>query len=144
MIGHLIRGGPLLNSLIHLIYILIFDRVIMGDWKHREEVWFAVKIEGDYEQVRKTKLFIKNNEVVEVSAPSARDFGFPQIRGAPKAIVKKYKKASEEWMNHTLHFSEWLDFQCKDGWELFKIFRDVVSHDAWGSYGYRTCIFRKK
>lgn len=116
----------------------------MGDWKHREEVWFAVKMEGDYEQVRKTKLFIKNNEIVEISRPHIRDFGVISINDGPKSKVDEFRKAAEEWNNHTLHFSEWLDFQCKDGWELFKIFRDVVSHDAWGSYGYRTCIFRKK
>ena len=116
----------------------------MGDWKHREEVWFAMKVEGDYEQVRKTKLFIQNNGVVEIGEPSTRDFGFVQFSGAPKANVKKFKEAREEWVNHTLHFSDWLDFQCKDGWELFKIFRDIARHDAWGSYSYRTCIFRKK
>ena len=116
----------------------------MADWKHREEVWFAMKMEGDYEQVRKTKLFIKNNEVVEIRTPNLRDFGAISIKDGPKEKVDEWRKALEEWNNHTLHFSDWLDFQCKNGWELFKIFRDVVRHDAWGSYSYRTCIFRKK
>ena len=102
----------------------------MGDWKHREEVWFAMKMEGHYEQVRKTKLFIKNNEVVEIKTPNLRDdFGAISIKAGPKKKVDEWRKALEEWNNHTLHFSDWLDFHCKDGWELFKIFRDVVRND---------------
>jgi hypothetical protein len=36
-------------------------------------------------------------------------------------------------------FTEWLDWQCEGGWEVFKISRDYNSHvnSTW-------CIFRKK
>ena len=33
-------------------------------------------------------------------------------------------------------FSSWLDWQCKGGWELFKIFRDHQN-------GKNNCIFRR-
>tara|TARA_X000001036_G_scaffold395700_1_gene396832 strand:+ start:457 stop:699 length:243 start_codon:yes stop_codon:yes gene_type:complete len=33
-------------------------------------------------------------------------------------------------------FPEWLDWQCSDGWEVFKISRNFQSGDTW-------CIFRR-
>ena len=34
-------------------------------------------------------------------------------------------------------FTDWLDWQCEDGWEVFKISRNFENSDTW-------CVFRKK
>ena len=33
-------------------------------------------------------------------------------------------------------FTDWLDWQCEDGWEVFKISRNFGTSDTW-------CVFRK-
>jgi hypothetical protein len=43
----------------------------------------------------------------------------------------------DDWVEDYLDFEDWLDLQCKKGWEVIKMWR---SHNS----GATTCIFRKK
>ena len=51
-----------------------------------------------------------------------------------KMIRRGDSRFPGQWKNR--NFTTWLDWQCKDGWELFKIFRD---HNS----GRNACIFRR-
>ena len=84
----------------------------MADWEHKERNW-SKKWQDD---ISGERVMVSNTV-----------FSYPDDPGQVR-FNSKYKS-----------FTEWLDWQCKEGWEVFKISRDFNSHenaDTW-------CIFRR-
>ena len=85
----------------------------MTEWEHKERNWEAVLKHDDASgQSIKTADFIP--------ADGDRD---------------GYDERNSKWMK----FTDWLDMQCKGGWEIFKISRTFgdPSKTTW-------CVFRRK
>ena len=83
----------------------------MAGWEHKERNWstrWQSSFSGDRVKVH--------------------EMAFSEPDGRSHAISN----------SNFISFTEWLDWQCEEGWEVFKISRDFDSHDAatW-------CIFRR-
>jgi hypothetical protein len=84
----------------------------MGDWEHKERNWS--RDSHDDASGRKVSMTTWINGV----------------------DGNGYSEPNSKWMK----FTDWLDLQCKGGWEVFKISRDFSGQNSGGSW----CIFRRK
>ena len=94
----------------------------MAQWEHKEATWHAaITIGGEgYIEIRQINL-VKGGLINE-RWTSAR----------PKEIT------SSEFRAKGASFTQWLDFHCSEGWEVFKISRDFNSE-----HQYTWCVFRR-
>ena len=95
----------------------------MADWEHKERIWSFIKQDDASGQ--------------EVSTAYWKDTDPEYGHG--------FHEKNSEW----LKFTDWLDMQCKDGWEVIKIARNF---NPVGKNGYGEpiktmstwCVFRRK
>ena len=82
----------------------------MADWKHKEAIWVNQSYPDRY--------------------PNQRKDGDPSKQPKEKGI---------RWISVDGPFHEWLNKQCKGGWEVVKIARDFSTRaqSTW-------CVFRRK
>ena len=84
----------------------------MAGWEHKERIWSTL-----------------NQDDISGEPVKVHDWVYSQAPDDPGRAQSNSKYKS---------FTEWLDWQCEEGWEVFKISRYFNSHDA------RTwCIFRR-
>ena len=88
-------------------------------WIHKEDDWRAAHglSDGNY---------------------NASYYGWEVLDGVPifgSISETQFKKKSAK-----LSFTEWLDLQCSDGWEVLKISRDFTDHQSRRTW----VVFRKQ
>jgi len=93
----------------------------MGQWMHKDAGWHGV---------------IWNDDTM---------MAIMLVEGVPKSERWNYLQAQLEngmdqhqFQAKALSFTQWLDYHCQDGWEVFKISRDFNSrgNNTW-------CVFRR-
>ena len=84
----------------------------MADWEHKERHWSFIKQDDAYGQ--------------EVSTANWKVTDYEYGNG--------FHEKNPKW----LKFTDWLDMQCKGGWEVIKISRNF-SDDQSGTW----CVFRR-
>jgi len=85
----------------------------MADWIHKEGHW-------EYYRHRKTHYYTDLNG-----------------EGVSKELMYSRTGNSDNFIERS--FTEWLNWHCEGGWEVFKISRDFRTEE-----GATWCIFRKK
>ena len=94
----------------------------MAQWEHKEAVWHSSIQYGFDEKTSISQIMLIDGVLVEES------WGFRN----------QDFESRQKYLEKALSFPQWLDYQCLEGWEVFKISRDFNSD------GQRTwCVFRR-
>ena len=90
----------------------------MAKWEHKEAKWHGVTTFGNTTY----QIMLEDRELTVRNHIDGFDSGTRQ-----------------QFLDKGISFTQWLDFQCLEGWEVFKISRDFSStgKDTW-------CVFRRQ
>ena len=94
----------------------------MAQWEHKEATWHSAISHGNDGYSEVTQINLVEGEIKTQSWNSSQQ---KQITG-------------REFRAKGVSFTQWLDFHCSEGWEVFKISRDFNSE-----HQYTWCVFRR-
>ena len=93
----------------------------MAQWEHKEATWHAPMIYGSEGHNEVTQIMLVEGALTTERWPWG-----------------KQKMTQGEFREKGLSFTQWLDFHCLEGWEVFKISRDFNR-----KFNYTWCVFRR-
>tara|TARA_S200000501_G_C20424093_1_gene569296 strand:- start:100 stop:384 length:285 start_codon:yes stop_codon:yes gene_type:complete len=92
----------------------------MAQWEHKEATWYP-PIRNNIDDGRSV------SQISLIDGVLVKESWSGQNAGDENKFVEK-----------AISFPQWLDFQCLEGWEVFKISKDFNN-----SHGYTWCVFRR-
>ena len=127
----------------------------MAEWEHKESTWLSPAYSTAYE--------IKGEHWADIDGAAVYEAykrGLAHERATDNMSKEQKDKVTEQtienreefnqWKTRAITFSEWLDLNCKGGWEAFHISKEVSyekgnSANGWPRSRTKTwCLFRKK
>ena len=96
----------------------------MAEWEHKESTWLNPIFSTNYKMIAEHWADVDGRPVYEKFDGGMSGHGYITDTRKRDEGWEKESKRFEEFKSRAITFTEWLDLNSKDGWELFHISKE--------------------